>query len=142
LANKYLKSSDRIYIEKCGIVAIDVSWKRGLKILRKIRKGNHRVLPILIAANNINYGKPFKLSTAEALIAALLTTGFHEEAMKIASLFKWGQQFIELNKNRIERYMLAQSDEELEQIQRELFSISISQNIKIIDLLHKYVVET
>ncbi|MEM0027713.1 MAG: DUF367 family protein [Ignisphaera sp.] len=140
-ANTYIKSSDRVYVQTCGIVAIDVSWKRGIDTLKKIRRGNQRALPILIAANSINYGKPFKLSTAEALVAALIITGFHEEALEIASLFKWGQHFILLNRERIEKYLQAQSDEELEQIQRTIFNINTSSNTRILDLLHKYLLE-
>lgn len=139
LANTYIKSSDDIYIQNCGIVAIDVSWKRGVDVLKNIKRGNQRALPILIAANNINYGKPFRLSTAEALIAALIITGFCEEAMKIASLFKWGRHFILLNRDRIEKYKQAKSDEELEQMQRTLFNIDIPSNTRVLDLLHKYV---
>lgn len=140
-ANTYIKSSDRVYVQTCGIVAVDVSWKRGVDILKKIRRGNQRALPILIAANSINYGKPFKLSTAEALIAALIITGFDEEALEIASLFKWGQHFISLNRERIEKYLQAQSDEELEQMQRTLFKIDAPPNTRILDLLHRYVLE-
>ncbi len=139
LANSYLKRNDRIYIESCGIVAIDVSWKQSLYLLKKALAihTRHRVLPILIAANPINYGKPFKLSTAEAIAASLFITGFIEEANAILNEFKWGHQFLELNRYRLERYSQADSDEELDKIQKEFFNIN--SNNRILDLMHKLI---
>ncbi|ADM26906.1 Protein of unknown function DUF367 [Ignisphaera aggregans DSM 17230] len=139
IASSYLKRSDRIYIESCGIVAIDISWKQSLYLLRKALSMHtkNRVLPILIAANPINYGKPFKLSTAEAIAASLFITGFIEEANAILNEFKWGPQFLELNRYRLERYSQADSDEELDKIQKELFNIDSSD--KILDLIHRFI---
>ncbi len=139
LANSYLKKSDSVYIENCGIAAIDISWKQSLYLLRKALTihTRHRVLPLLIAANPINYGKPFKLSTAEAIAASLFITGFIEEANKILSEFKWGHQFLELNRYRLEKYSQTNSDEELDRIQKELFNIN--SNERILDLVHKLI---
>jgi len=139
LANSYLKRSDRIYIESCGIVAIDISWKQNLYLLKKALSihTKNRVLPILIAANPINYGKPFKLSTAEAIAASLFITGFIEEANAILNEFKWGLQFLELNRYRLERYSQVDSDEELDKIQKELFNIN--SNNRILDLMHRLI---
>lgn len=139
IASTYLKQSDRIYIEKCGITAIDVSWKKSVTTLRKVRSGHQRVLPVLIAANSVNYGKPFKLSTAEALIATLMITGFYEEALKIASFFKWGPTFIQLNNERFQLYSQAKTDEDVEQIQRRLFNLNYPEDLKLLELLHKIV---
>lgn len=143
LAHTYIKNVDRSYVEKCGLVAIDVSWKSGIGILKNIRKGIQRILPILIASNPINYGKPFKLSTAEAIAAALYITGYIEHAFSILQHFKWGQYFLELNKSRLEKYSRIESDEELEKIQMELLGIDefMSKNSKLIDLLHKIVLQ-
>jgi len=139
MASTYLKQFDRIHIENCGIVALDVSWKRGAATLKKIKRGYQRVLPILIAANNVNYGKPFKLSTAEALIAALMITGFHDYAFKIASLFKWGSTFIQLNSKRFELYSQVKTDEDIEQIQCKLFGLNCSKNGKLLNILHRII---
>ncbi len=136
-AYSYLKQFDRIWIERCGLVAVDVSWKEGIKFLKNIKRGQQRVLPIFIAANPINYGKPFKLSTAEALAAALLITGYTNEAKDILEEFKWGLQFIEINKDRLYRYINALTDEDIDKVQVEMFNIRIEYNRKLIEILHQ-----
>ena len=55
---------------------------------RKLGKAaNHRVLPLLLAANPVNYGKPFKMNTAEAMAATLYIAGFKEQAARLLEPF-------------------------------------------------------
>ena len=122
---KVLTPLDRDLILKYGLVVIDVSWKEGLSILRRIKERNCRVLPLLIAANPTNYGKPTKLSSAEAVMAALYIIGEVDEAMRIASLFKWGEVFIRLNYELLEAYRKAKTYEEVLEIQREFLRRSL-----------------
>ena len=44
---------------------------------------HHRILPFMVAANPVNYGRPFKMNTAEAMAAALYIAGFKEDAVKV-----------------------------------------------------------
>lgn len=97
LARRILSKEDLALVLAYGIVVIDSSWKKGYEIFRKIRRGEQRRLPMLIAANPVNYGKPFELSSAEALAAALLYLNLYEEAIVILNKFKWGAEFIKLN---------------------------------------------
>jgi len=80
-----------------GKSVIDCSWKKLLK-LSEIGPGNYRKLPSLIAANPVNYGKWEKLSSVEALAAALYITEFNDLGDLILSKFSWGIQFKDLNK--------------------------------------------
>jgi len=117
-ADKVLLPKDRELVALKGVAVIDVSWKHGIDKLREkrfLRAVNARLLPLLIAANPINYGKPFKLSSVEAVAAALFITGFKDEALRILSAFKWGMQFFNLNKDLLERYSKAESENDIEQ---------------------------
>lgn len=119
-AEKAVSPEDKNTISKQGIVAVDTSWKNLGNIFLKLkRKGQHRALPYLIAANPINYGKPTILSTAEALAATLYIAGFKEEAKKILSIFKWGDEFFKLNLKPLEAYSLAKSSKEVVEKQFE-----------------------
>ncbi|MEM4552969.1 MAG: DUF367 family protein [Ignisphaera sp.] len=142
-AYTYIKYSDRILLEKCGLVAIDVSWKRGIEFLKIMKRGVHRVLPVLIAANPTNYGKPFKLSTVEAIAGALYITGYSDYADTILKHFRWGEQFIEINRAKLEKYSQAENDEEIEIIQMELLGIdrNVLKGLKLIDILHRMITQ-
>ncbi len=78
-------------------------------------------MPVLIAGNPVNFGKPTKLTTVEALAAALFITGFTKEANQLLSMFKWGHTFIELNKESIEDYAKAKDSTEIIKLQASFF---------------------
>ncbi len=121
----FLSPEDRWFIDRYGLVVVDVSWNKllGGDNFPRINRGVHRRLPILYAANPINYGKPGVLSSLEAVIAALYITGFIEEALSLAGLYKWAKVFIELNKELLEAYSKALNRNEVEQIHREQIEI-------------------
>lgn len=58
----------------------------------------------MLAGNPTNYGIIGRLSTAEAIAAALIITGFRDQGEKILSLFKWGSTFLSLNEDPLESY--------------------------------------
>ena len=97
LAPTQLSDLDRQTVLKYGLIVIDCSWKNIMN-LAKLDFKNARKLPLLIAANPTNYGKWEKLSSAEALAAALYITKFFDLANLILSKFSWGKTFKELNK--------------------------------------------
>ena len=72
--------ADRERIEQFGLAALDCSWEHAQKVMRGHVKGTSRCLPILIAGNPVNFGKLTKLTTAEAIAAALYIAGFKEES--------------------------------------------------------------
>ncbi|MDI6917570.1 MAG: DUF367 domain-containing protein, partial [Thermoplasmatales archaeon] len=70
-AKKILSKDDLGYAKKYGLVCLDCSWKNAEKIFSKTKTERQRRLPFLLAANPVNYAKPFQLATLEAFAASL-----------------------------------------------------------------------
>lgn len=110
--------ADRERIEDFGLVALDFSWEHAERALLKNVRGTSRCLPFLIAGNPVNFGKPTKLSTVEALAAALYIAEFREIASQLLSIFKWGHTFLEINKERLESYANAKDSKAVVELQK------------------------
>ena len=91
-AQKPISIDDHDLVLKFGIIVVDCSWKNVLNY--EISTENNRKLPPLIAVNPVNYGKWEKLSSVEALAAALYITNFQEYAENLLSKFNWGKEFL------------------------------------------------
>ncbi len=114
---------DREYVIKYGLVVVDTSWNLGEEVLKNLFRrvrGKHRILPLLKAANPINYAVFSKLSSAEAVAAALYIVGLKEQANEVLSKFKWGPTFIKLNHELLEKYSGAKDVNEVLKIQDEV----------------------
>jgi pre-rRNA-processing protein TSR3 len=122
---KALSPEDRTFP---SITALDYSWKKSERFSRKYKKSfrNGRALPYLVAANSINFGKPTKLSTAEALAAALFIVGEKSKALNIVSKFSWGKTFMDLNMEALEAYSEVESSSDIIDLQ-EMFIKHISE---------------
>ncbi len=117
-SNRAISREDQPPILDKGLVGIDCSWKKIETMDRAFRsRGIGRSLPYLVAANPVNYGIPTKLSSVEALAAALYITGFAKHAETILSIFKWGPHFLELNAEPLEEYAQAKTSKEIIEIQ-------------------------
>lgn len=112
--------ADRKRVEEFGLVGLDCSWEHAEKVLLKHVRGTSRCLPILVAGNPVNFGKLTKLTTAEALAAALYIVGFREQADELLSVFKWGHTFLEINHERLESYANAKDSTEVVELQNRL----------------------
>ncbi|XP_058452420.1 18S rRNA aminocarboxypropyltransferase [Malaya genurostris] len=111
---------DKTIIENSGIAVVDCSWARLAETpFNKMKSPNPRLLPFLVAANPINYGKPCKLSCVEAIAASMYITGYKEEAMWYLSKFSWGHSFLELNAELLDLYSACQSSKEILEVQNE-----------------------
>jgi pre-rRNA-processing protein TSR3 len=100
------------------LVALDCSWERAGEA-RFSLPGEHRGLPFLVAANPVNYGTPFELTTVEALAAGLYVLGEPDHAREILGKFTWGETFLELNAEPLERYAGCADSTEVVSVQAE-----------------------
>ncbi len=117
LVDKALSPEDRERAEKGGIKAVDCTWTDAEDKIPVFDNG--RALPYLVAVNPVNYGKPMRLTTVEALAAALYILGEKEQAREILSKFKWGEHLLELNEESLERYSEAEDSAEVVDIQMD-----------------------
>lgn len=118
---KILTPADKIIGERRGITAVDCSWERVGEVRWKCIPGFHRRLPLLLAANPVSYGKPARLSSLEALSAALYILGFKNQAERLLQLYKWGPTFLTLNREPLEAYQKAKTQEEVRRLEKEFF---------------------
>ena len=91
LCGKVLGPEDRDIFEQNGaLVGLDCSWAQIESsvehVMRKTRL-QPRMLPLLLAANPVNWGKAGKLSTVEALAASLSLLGRIEQARELLGKF-------------------------------------------------------
>jgi pre-rRNA-processing protein TSR3 len=115
-----LSTADRPAAERGGVLAVDCSWNRlaargGLPPASGPEKGGglHRRLPMLVAANPQHYGRVAELNTFDALSAALYLLGFPAEAGELLGGFRGGDGFLEVNRERLDRYARARSSDEV-----------------------------
>ncbi|MCW4015741.1 MAG: DUF367 family protein [Candidatus Bathyarchaeota archaeon] len=116
---KAFSPADKTRLNKRGLAALDCSWVHAKQVFEASGNWTPRCLPYLIAANPVNYGKPTKLSTVEALAAALYIANFSEQAKELLSKFKWGPQFIILNEELLEAYAQAKDSTDVVKVQTE-----------------------
>ncbi|KAF8373013.1 hypothetical protein PRIPAC_79442 [Pristionchus pacificus] len=115
-----LSPRDTPFVEANGLGVVDCSWKEVERTpLHKVRAPEHRLLPYLVAANSVNYGRPCHLNCAEALAAGLYILGWPEAAEKLMSRFTWGPHFIELNRELLDAYAKCGSADEVIATQKE-----------------------
>jgi len=100
------------------LVALDCSWASADPDAFAL-PGERRALPYLVAANPVNFGRPLRLTTVEALAAALAILGRRDRAATILSKFTWGETFLELNDEPLRRYADCADSGEVVAVQRE-----------------------
>jgi pre-rRNA-processing protein TSR3 len=116
-AKKSVSCEDKSVALQNGLVALDCSWKTAEQMFQSLElRMIPRALPFLLAANPVNYGKAFQLSTLEAFAAALYILDEVEQARTILGIYTWGHRFLELNKEPLEEYRQASSSAEIIQI--------------------------
>ena len=98
------------------LAALDCSWAHAEEVFQRLTL-KERALPFLVAANPVNFGKPCKLSSIEAVAAALYIMGEKERAGDVLSKVHWGIRFLEVNREPLELYATAKDSTEIIQFQ-------------------------
>lgn len=119
-ADRYLTRNDLKIYRRKGICIIEGSWNR-IESVRDFRSQEERLLPVIVPANPVNYGKPGKLSSVEALASALFIMGLENEAREILSKFKWGPTFLEMNRVLLSDYSGCSTQDEISKVQEAYF---------------------
>lgn len=102
-----------------SITGLDCSWATAKETLHLRLSGLHRRLPPLFAGNPVNYSILNKLTTVEALSAALFILGYRAKSKMLLDRFKWGHTFFELNYKLLEDYSSMRTESEIEPLLRE-----------------------
>ena len=125
LSGLLLGPDDRSNIERGGaLVGLDCSWKQideSIEYLNKRTRLNGRTFPVVLAANPVSWGKPGRLSNAEAFAVSLVLLGRWEQAHRIMQPFNYSDQFFQLNEQPLEAYSNATTNDQLAELQWEFF---------------------
>ena len=71
------------------------------------------IVPYLVAANSVNYGRPWRLNCAEALAACFYICGHEDWARGVLMHFSYGEPFLEINSQLLKRYAACTNEEEV-----------------------------
>ncbi|BBN03650.1 rRNA small subunit aminocarboxypropyltransferase [Marchantia polymorpha subsp. ruderalis] len=123
VGTKCVSREDRNLMRVKGLAVVDCSWSRLPSVpFAALRCGAPRLLPWLVAANPVNYGRPCKLSCVEALVAALYICGEQLTAEALLGKFKWGHGFLSLNKELLDAYAACKTADEVIEVQDEFLA--------------------
>eukprot|EP00977_Amphora_coffeiformis_P030384 scaffold46626_cov145-Amphora_coffeaeformis.AAC.1 len=113
--------ADTAVLLQSGLSVIDCSWARLEEIpFSQMNSGVHRLLPFLVAANTVNYGRPSKLSCAEAAAATLYICGQKMAARALLEPnFAWGEEFFRLNETVLDLYAACTDSADVVRVQNE-----------------------
>ncbi|KAL0290537.1 UNVERIFIED_CONTAM: Ribosome biogenesis protein T [Sesamum calycinum] len=118
-----VSQEDLELIKRRGLAVVDCSWARLDDVpFTKLRCAAPRLLPWLVAANPVNYGRPCELSCVEALTAALIICGEEETGNLLLSKFKWGHAFLSLNRELLKAYSECKNGTDMISVQNEWLS--------------------
>ncbi|CAJ1032513.1 Possible Fer4-like domain in RNase L inhibitor, RLI/Ribosome biogenesis protein, C-terminal, putative [Leishmania lindenbergi] len=119
-ATDIVSPADRGIVLRNGVAVVDCSWKELDAVpWRKMRMSAPRLLPLLLAANPVNYGRPSKLNCAEALAATLVIVGLMDDARNIMAYFSWGESFFDVNRELLAGYQQCANSAEISAFQNK-----------------------
>ncbi|KAI6779916.1 Ribosome biogenesis protein-like protein [Emericellopsis cladophorae] len=115
-----ISPADREIMDRYGAAVVECSWARtGEIVWNKVGGKCERLLPYLVAANSVNYGKPWRLNCVEALAAAFFICGHPDWAEQVLEPFSYGQSFLQINSSLLKRYAACTDEAGIKQTQQE-----------------------
>lgn len=115
--------NDAEIVNSHGAAVVECSWARIDEIpFNKIGGKHERLLPYLVAANPVNYGRPWRLNCVEALAACFAITGHYDWAEEILERFSWGPVFLEMNEELLDLYSQCSDGESVTKAQEAWLS--------------------
>ncbi|KAF8423880.1 RLI and DUF367 domain protein [Tirmania nivea] len=112
--------ADQGTLESYGAAVVECSWARLEEVpFGKIGGRCERLLPYLIAANTVNYGRPWRLNCVEALAATFAICNHSDWAEQILSPFSYGSSFLAINSDLLSRYSKCADAVEVQKVQED-----------------------
>lgn len=115
-----ISPADRDLMDQYGAAVVECSWARTQEVQwNKVGGKCERLLPYLVAANTVNYGKPWRLNCVEALAAAFYICGHPDWAEQILAPFSYGPSFLEINAQLLKRYAACTDEASMKKCQED-----------------------
>ncbi|KAI2622733.1 DUF367-domain-containing protein [Hypomontagnella submonticulosa] len=115
-----ISPADKELMEQYGAAVVECSWARTKEVQwNKVGGKCERLLPYLVAANTVNYGKPLRLNCVEALAAAFYICGHSDWAEEVLRPFNYGESFLAINSKILKKYAACADEEEVVKTEKE-----------------------
>ena len=115
-----LSPADREVMDAYGAAVVECSWARTKEVQwSKVGGRCERLLPYLVAANTVNYGKPWRLNCVEALAAAFYICGHPDWAEAVLAPFSYGESFIRINSSLLKKYAACTDEADVKRTEEE-----------------------
>ncbi|KAI1135486.1 DUF367-domain-containing protein [Hypoxylon sp. FL0543] len=115
-----LSPADKELMEQYGAAVVECSWARTKEVQwNKVGGKCERLLPYLVAANTVNYGKPLRLNCVEALAAAFYICGHSDWAEEVLKPFNYGESFLAINSKLLKKYAACADEDEIVKTEQE-----------------------
>ncbi|KAM4057944.1 putative fer4-like domain in RNase L inhibitor [Hirsutella rhossiliensis] len=115
-----LSPADAPLMDQHGAAVVECSWARTAEVQwAKVGGKCERLLPYLVAANTVNYGKPWRLNCVEALAAAFYICRHPDWAEQVLAPFPYGPSFLDINRTVLDKYAACDDDAHVKRTEAE-----------------------